>query len=57
MPCVDCRNGYGCLVDLMLLLLLVSESESEQTMEWHIMAAISSGLAEVLLCCSCCSLV
>jgi hypothetical protein len=45
---------YDALVDLMLL---VSESESEQIMEWHIMVAISSGFAEVLSCCSCCSLV
>lgn len=49
------RNGG--LVDLMLLLLLVSECESEQIMEWHILVAISSGFAEVLSCFSCCSLV
>ena len=48
---------YGGLVDLMLLLVSESESESEQIMEWHIMVAISSGFAEVLSCCSCCSLV
>lgn len=48
---------YGGLVDLMLLLVSESESESEQIMEWHIMVAISSGFAEVLSCCSFCSLV